>query len=451
MAEQVAPLGIVPATAATEQHRWRARWWALMDTDIGIIPLPVYVVLLAVVATFAVTGHIGGEIAMVIAIMTLFAFTLGEIGRRLPVVRNLGSGAVLVTFVPSYLVYRGWIPAQAARVVGAFFTSTNVLSLFIAAVIVGSILSMDRSILVKGFAKILVPLLAGSLVGCVVGTGVGSALGLGAFDTLFYIVVPIMSGGVGEGAIPLSIGYAAVTSLPQGDILARVLPAIMVGNLTAIVMSGALNHLGRKRPGLTGEGRLQPGNEVDLVQALDGARPDGNVQDIAAAAMIAVTLYLCGVLAFQVLRFPAPVVMLFLAVILKLVHGVSPRLQAGSYTVYRFCLTAVAYPMLFAFGVVLTPWDKLVAGLAPANLLTVAATVGSMVATGFLVARLVNLFPVESAIITSTHSGMGGAGDIAILTAGNRLRLMPFAQIATRIGGGITVTVALVAMAWLTR
>ncbi len=51
--------------------------------------------------------------------------------------------------------------------------------------------------------------------------------------------------------------------------------------------------------------------------------------------------------------------------------------------------------------------------------------------------------------MTSTHSGMGGAGDIAILTASNRLRLMPFAQIATRIGGGITVTIALVAMTYL--
>ena len=50
---------------------------------------------------------------------------------------------------------------------------------------------------------------------------------------------------------------------------------------------------------------------------------------------------------------------------------------------------------------------------------------------------------MEGAIITSTHSGMGGAGDIAILTASDRLRLMPFAQIATRIGGGITVAAIL--------
>lgn len=107
--------------------------------------------------------------------------------------------------------------------------------------------------------------------------------------------------------------------------------------------------------------------------------------------------------------------------------------------------------MLFAFGVVLTPWDKLVAGFAPANLLTVVATVSAMVLTGFLTARWVNLYPIESAIVAGTHSGMGGAGDIAILSASNRMRLMPFAQIATRIGGGITVTVALLAMAYLTR
>ena len=29
-------------------------------------------------------------------------------------------------------------------------------------------------------------------------------LGIGAYHSFFYIVIPIMAGGVGEGAIPLS-------------------------------------------------------------------------------------------------------------------------------------------------------------------------------------------------------------------------------------------------------
>src|SRR5207253_1496699 len=141
---------------------------------------------------------------------------------------------------------------------------TNFLYLFIASIIVGSILSMDRKVLIRGFLKIFIPLAVGSVVAGIVGTLVGTLLGLGAKHTFFYLVVPIMAGGVGEGAIPLSIGYSEILHQNQGELFATVLPPVMLGSLTAIVLAGLLNYVGKRYPRLTGEGRLQPGEHDDM-------------------------------------------------------------------------------------------------------------------------------------------------------------------------------------------
>ncbi|MYM39209.1 malate permease [Pseudoduganella sp. CY13W] len=417
-----------------------------MDMRIGLVPLPIYLLLLALIGGFVSMGKVPTDISVSIAVLAVGGFTCAEFGKRMPLLRHIGAAAIFATFVPSFLVYVHAMPPVLLKNVAEFTKNSNFLYLFIASIVVGSIFSMDRNVLIKGFLKIFAPLAAGTVVAALVGTAVGTALGMSWQHTLFFIVVPIMAGGVGEGAIPLSIGYAAILGHAQGEIFAEVLPPVMLGSLSAILMSGALNFVGKRYPHLTGEGRLQPGAEDELrVAELPAATVD--VGQIAAAGLTAITLYMVGLMAHKLFEFPAPVVMLFVAVLLMLCRVVSPQLQQASGVVYKFFSTAVTYPLLFAIGAALTPWDKLIAAFTIVNLITIVATVATLMATGFVVGRMLKMYPIETAIINACHSGQGGTGDVAILTAANRMQMMPFAQIATRIGGAIVVTLALFALA----
>jgi malate:Na+ symporter len=433
-----------PAAVADRPAR---DWRRVMQLRIGVIPLPVYLITAGVLTYLLLKGQLPTEINVAIAVLAIGGFTCAELGKHLPVIGRMGGAAIFATFIPSALVYYGLLPAPLVRSVTDFTKGTNFLYLFITAIIVGSILGMDRKVLISGFLRIVVPLAAGSIAAGLVGVAVGTVLGLGARHTLFFLVVPIMAGGVGEGAIPLSTGYAEILHQPQGELFAEVLPVVMLGSLTAILLSGGLNMLGKRYPNLTGEGRLQPNEHDDLQPSREDLPSNLHVNDIVAAGLFAISLYLLGLLCNKLFGLPAPVSMLFITVLVKLARAASPQLQAGSFFVFRFFQVGVTYPLLFAIGVAMTPWQTLMAAFVLPKLITIVATVVTLVATGFIVGKWVKLYPIDAAIVNACHSGQGGTGDVAILTAANRMQLMPFAQIATRIGGAITVTLALILLA----
>lgn len=263
---------------------WPEGWWKLMEYRIGIIPLPVYLLLLITLAAFVLLNKVSGDISMVIAIMMVGGFTLAEIGKRIPVLRSIGGAAIL--------------------------------------------------------------------------------------------------------------------HQDQGDMFAQILPPVMLGSLMAILLAGLLNHVGKRYPHLTGEGRLQPGlHDDDMGTQQEESAGNIDVSHTAAAGIMSISLYLLGVLCFNLFGLPAPVAMLFIALVVKLTHAVSPKLQEGAYVVYKFFRIAVVYPLLFAVGVAITPWDKLIAAFHPANIITIFATVSTLMATGFVVGRWMKMYPIETAII----------------------------------------------------
>ena len=111
MPPSVIPMNSNPspsAAAAAPSHRfWPEGWWKLMEFRIGILPLPVYLVLLGIIIWFTQQpGKFPIEICMMMAVLAVGGFTCGEIGKRLPVLHHFGAAAIFATFIPSYLVFK---------------------------------------------------------------------------------------------------------------------------------------------------------------------------------------------------------------------------------------------------------------------------------------------------------------------------------------------------------
>jgi Na+/citrate or Na+/malate symporter len=428
------------------------QWPGWLSYRVGILPLPVFLPLLGAVAILTLTHTLSNDVSVMIATLAVGGFLCAWLGGLIPFLRRLGAPAITAAFLPSYLIYRHWLPDNLVDTVTAFTKGTSFIYLYITAIIVGSILGMDRRLLLRGIVKIFVPLLAGSILALLIGSTAGIAIGIPLSKAIPMIIIPVMAGGVGEGAIPLSLGYGEIFHQNSADILSHLLPVVLFANLVAIILAGCLNTLGRRFPRLTGNGELEMDSLNILRQpaSLNVALIPLTIDRLLAAVLFGVSLYLLGILSHQLLAIPAPVTMLVLAVLLKVSNLLPSWLDQAAASVGRFFAVAVTYPLLFAVAIAMTPWASVKEALHPDSLILITLVVLALTVAGFFVGRWVRLFPVESALINACHTGAGGTGNVAILTAAERLGLMPFAQIATRIGGAITVTLTLLILRLLT-
>lgn len=384
------------------------------------------------------------QLATAAAAVWIILLLLAALGRGWPAVRTLGLDTISMILVPSYLAHTGWLSDGSVERVRMLVEAVDVFGLFIAVLIVGGILGMEWTLLARGLAKLVLPLTVGSLLALVAGTLAGTTLGLRAFDALFLLVVPILGGGLTAGALPLAAGYEDLLGTDRGELLARMLPAVLVGNLAAM-LAAALLQLGRSSAvaasGLTAEAGARTANPPA------SRHPSGWM--VTAGGLFLLGCYVVAALASGVRGWPAPLVLIVLAALLLFTGMPGPALRSGVGAIYRFCVSRLTGPVLFLAGLLQMPWERFIAGFSWASLAAILATVGTLALAGHVLSRWIGLRPVDSALVTLTRAAMGGTGDVAILRAGRRLDLMPFAQIATRVGGAVTVALALVAAGYL--
>lgn len=429
------------AAVETEQLGFVDR---VVQYKVGSIPLPLYLVLCAVIYAASVYGKLPADMIGGIAVMMIMGVLLGDIGLKMPILKDIGGPAILSIFIPSIMVFYGLINPPSMKAITAFMKGSNFLYLYIACLVTGSILGMQRVVLIQGFLRMFIPLLIGTVACMLVGTAVGTVTGIGAYHSFFYVVIPILSGGVGEGILPLSMAYADILQQPYEKFIPQLVPAAMLGNVIAIMMAGYMRRLADKRPDLSGNGLLVKSGQEEFLRAAQTTEKPVDFPLMGAGLLLACTFYTFGLVASPFLGVPAPIIMIFSAALVKALGIMPSKIEQGAYHTYRFISSSLTWALLVGVGVLYTPWKDVVAAITPAYIITVASVVLTMIASGFFVGKMMNMYPIESAVVTGCHSGLGGTGDVAILSSANRMELMPFAQVSTRLGGACVVVGAAV-------
>ncbi|MBF9298417.1 2-hydroxycarboxylate transporter family protein [Mammaliicoccus sciuri] len=422
------------------QNNIKSLWEKLMKAKVGVLPLPLYIVLAAIILTASVYNTLPADMIGGFAVIMILGILLGDLGQRIPILKEIGGPAILALLVPSILVFLNVINTSSMEAVTTLMKTSNFLYFYISCLVVGSILGMNRKMLIQGFTRMFVPLIVGTVLAVVAGMLVGLLFGYDLQHTFFYIVVPIIGGGIGEGILPLSIAYSSILGGSAESFVSQMIPAAVIGNIFAVVSAGLMMRLGEKKKHLSGNGKLvktEGGNEVheEKEKVIDFSL-------MGAGLLIACTFFIVGTLGQKFIGVPGPVIMILFATLIKCLKVMPHKMEDGAHNLYKFISTSLTWPLMVGLGMLYIPLEDVVKIVTPAYVIVCASVVFVMMLSGYFVGKLMKMYPVDAAIVTGCHSGLGGTGDVAILSASKRMALMPFAQVATRIGGVSTVILA---------
>lgn len=415
---------------------------AIKRVDIMGIGIPVYVLICALVAGVMTMGWMPGGMLGAFAVMMVLGGLFHVIGNNLPFVKTyLGGGAIVCIFASAGLVTAGLIPETVVANVDGFMNTTGFLNFYIAALITGSILGMNRTLLLRAAVRFLPVALCAMTFAILLVGGAGAVLGYGFSEAVMYVAVPMMGGGMGAGVVPLSGMYAEALGQDSAAIISRMIPASTLGNVTAIVGAGLLAKLGQVKPNLTGNGKLMRKTTEDMKE---GKPLPVSVEMMGIGMILSMSFYLLGtVLGRLVPAIHTYAWMIIMVAAAKAAGLVPEKFEQAARQWSSFVMGNWTQALLVGIGISMIDLPAVAAAFSIQYLILVAVVVGGVALGAGVGGRLVGFYPIESSITAGLcTTNMGGTGDIAVLSAANRMELLPFAQISTRICGGLILIVA---------
>lgn len=377
-----------------------------------------------------------------LALMFVLGTLLTELGERIMLIREyLGGGTILAIFGGAALFEYQLLPVQAGQVITNFMKEGGFLNFFIASLVTGSVFGMSGALL-KNAAMRYLPVILGAVALALLSVGlVGSLMGYGFKNAVLLIGLPIMGGGMGAGAVPLVEILSGPMQMSSADLLSRMVPAVVIANTLAILVGSLLARLGRRYPSLTGNGKLMVKESSQSIADEQAEAP--TLQSLGMGLFISSSMFVLGSLLGNFIPMH-PFALMILAVAFIKVSGLLPRrYEQAAADWYQFVVSNLTPSLLVGIGVAYTSIPELISAFSISYFVLVMVTVIGGALGAALVGKLIGFYPIEAAITGGLcMANMGGTGDVAVLSAAQRMKLMPFAQISSRLGGAVMLILA---------
>lgn len=421
----------------------------LLQFKIFGMPLPLYAFALITILLSHYNNALPTDLVGGFALMFIIGAIFGEIGKRLPLFNKyIGGAPVMIFLVAAYFVYAGIFTQKEIDAITNVMDVSNFLNLFIAVLITGSILSVNRKLLIKSLLGYIPTILMGILGAAIFGIAIGMCFGISIERVLMLYVLPIMGGGNGAGAVPLSEIYHSVTGRSREEYYSTAIAILTIANIFAIIMAAVLDIIGKKYTWLSGEGELVRKASFKV----DEDEKAGNVthREIAVGMVLSTT---CFVLAYVLSKKLLPGIgtiqihtfawMVLIVACLNASGICSAEIKEGAKRLSNFFSKQLLWVLMVGVGVCYTDLQEIIDALTLANIIIAAVIVIGAVVGAALGGWLIGFFPVESAITAGLcMANRGGSGDLEVLSACNRMNLISYAQISSRLGGGIVLVIA---------
>ena len=438
------------------------------------LPWPIFAIITVVVLAATYLGVLPKGMAGCFAFMIVLGTILGWIGDHTPIIKSyLGGGAIVCIFGSALLVYFGLLPAaktvDGAAVynmalpfgkldlvgnIGTFFkTEGGFLDWYIAALITGSILGMNRKLLVKAAARYFPAIFGGLILAFGLCMGVAALMGYPVMNALLLIALPIMGGGMGAGATPLSKIFETSSSMSATEALSVMTPAVAIGNAISIVLAGVLVKVISGK--LNGNGALMQAGSIDpkeleISPEMQAKRDKIDLKNLGIGLLVSGGFFAFGFIlagAWKArgtgITIHAYAWMIITVAICKITNIIPENIEVACFQWFQFVMTNLTNMLRVGIGICYLDIAQVVNSFSVTYLLLCLATCVGAFTGAALIGRLVGFYPFEAGITAGLcMSNMGGTGDVAVLSAADRMELMPFAQISSRLGGAVILLLA---------